>query len=150
MYTHILFLQIASPSTCTAKQAGALSLLTSLCCCAVRRGRALDHSDTSAEEPQSDAPKRSKPVPMSPTKLSPKTGRMMEVGTGRKVQATASKAPGTVADADQPAEGRRADKEPAAKPPARQGPGRPPSKKTAGSSVALPHILIKVHSATVQ
>lgn len=126
------------------------SLLTSLCCCAVRRGRALDHSDTSAEEPQSDAPKRSKPVPMSPTKLSPKTGRMMEVGTGRKVQATASKAPATVADADQPAEGRRADKEPAAKPPARQGPGRPPSKKTAGSSVALPHILIKVHSATVQ
>ena len=123
-----------------AKQAKAQ--LTSLCCCAVRRGRALEYSDSSAEEHHLNFPKRSKPVPMTPTKLSPKTGKMMEVGTGRRVQAKASKAPATVAIADQPAEARRADEEPAAKLPAKQGPGRPPSKKTAGSLVALPHNLI--------
>ena len=123
-----------------------------------RHGHVLEDSEMSEQETSQDPsyvpPKRSNRdprmfragraavAPQSPSKVSPKTGRMMEMHTGKVLQAEGSKAP---AAADKVAEA-QADKQTLQRekrsPPPKRGPGRPPNPKLGapGTWCCVPHL----------
>jgi len=82
-----------------------------------------DNSDTSVDD--SAPPRNRRATPLSPTKPSPK-GKMMEIGTGKRVQAEDSAA---TASEDKPGEGQPDELEAHQQPsPAKRKPGRPPER----------------------
>ena len=83
----------------------------------------------SSRDPRTSRAGRAAAAPQSPSKVSPKTGRVMEMRTGKVLQAEGGKAP---AAADKAAEA-QADKQNLQRekrsPPTKRGPGRPPNPK---------------------
>ena len=97
----------------------------------------------SSRDPRIFRAGRTAAAPQSPSKVSPKTGRMMEMHTGKVLQAKGSKAP---AAADKVAEA-QAEKQTLQReersPPPKRGRGRPPNPKLGapGTWCYVPHLL---------
>lgn len=83
----------------------------------------------SSRDPRASRAGRAAAAPQSPSKVSPKTGRMMEMCTGKVLQADGGKAPAAAGKAAEAQADKQSLQQEKRSPPTKRGPGRPPNPK---------------------